>query len=87
MTEQQLAILFKYIDVTITAAIQHEIGGETKDLLELQNKFKKQLSESLVIAKSKSQIKKPDIVLCKPEAPTGKTDGLKLLDSVIGKSQ
>lgn len=87
MTEQQLALFFKYVDVTITAAIEHQIGGETKELLELQDSFRKQLLESVVIAEVKPQRLKPEIVLCKLESPTGKTDGLKLLDSLIGESQ
>lgn len=47
MNEQQLSLLFRYIDVTITAAIQHEIGGETKDLLDKQAILKSHLVESI----------------------------------------
>lgn len=79
MTEQQLALLFKYIDVTITAAIQHEIGGETKDLLELQDGFRKQLVDSVGTVETKLQVEQRKI---EQTETIRQTDGLKLLNSL-----
>lgn len=68
MTEQQLALFFKYIDVTITAAIQHEIGGETKNLLELQDSFRKQLLTSVGTVETKLQVEQRKIEQAEMEA-------------------
>lgn len=43
MTELQLSLLLRYIDASITAAIEHEIGGEPNSWHDLKDNLRKQL--------------------------------------------